>query len=685
MNQDRQSGATVLNKLRVRHSRSDTGAAGLRISGAFAAADLRPASLSPATILVIRKLCDPLPGTLKFRGPDQRLPDAWRQATCVAIDQLSRRAYRPLLGPVPADAEAVIFLDRAELLACLAVDWCEGNLAARWWWACLFQLADARQLLLNEWLKAPEYVPMALTRLIEQGKVEAFLRQLPDDQTDLMLRAMFHTFGLAEIQNVLAATLWSAESLPPQALDRPQTATTRGRHLPQRMRAIAGWPVGGDEDLSGRSVAQNLLCLIGVMLVRRPATIRSTSFAKNLEAWLKASACEVEQVEDAEAIAELDQSRSQFTSDLNDRKPMPLRPVQPLNPEPLSSRTLKAGEGDEKPSFHFADPRALGKVNASEPFPDAQATVTEPGRLPIHSNDSEFPESEDSPASIDAVHPSETAGDQETQNSDCNHQNSISDDTTFYSEPASIVDVETGFGGLFYLINLALFLNLYGDFTSPMRPGPGLSIWDYLALVGEQLCGEQIKADGVWALLARLAERREDTPPGEDFEPPAAWRIPVDWLAPFPNREFCYEATEDQRLRVLHAEGFPIIDVPLVAGGNANEQLIHEMQNYNDVGKFTLRPVSSGHAQPPLASLNRWLGWLMAYQRARLLRALGLDDEGQLANRLLRHPGRISVTSMRLEVFFDLNQLPIEVRLSGLDRNPGWVPAAGRFIEFHFD
>jgi len=25
------------------------------------------------------------------------------------------------------------------------------------------------------------------------------------------------------------------------------------------------------------------------------------------------------------------------------------------------------------------------------------------------------------------------------------------------------------------------------------------------------------------------------------------------------------------------------------------------------------------------------------------------------------------------------------VRLSGLDRDPGWVPAAGRSVHFHFD
>jgi len=38
-----------------------------------------------------------------------------------------------------------------------------------------------------------------------------------------------------------------------------------------------------------------------------------------------------------------------------------------------------------------------------------------------------------------------------------------------------------------------------------------------------------------------------------------------------------------------------------------------------------------------------------------------------------------------VDVIFALADLPIEVRLGGLDRNPGWVPAAGRVITFHYD
>ena len=45
----------------------------------------------------------------------------------------------------------------------------------------------------------------------------------------------------------------------------------------------------------------------------------------------------------------------------------------------------------------------------------------------------------------------------------------------------------------------------------------------------------------------------------------------------------------------------------------------------------------------------------------------------------------MSVSETRLDVTFALARLPLEVRLSGLDRDPGWVPAAGRRVAFHYE
>jgi hypothetical protein len=52
---------------------------------------------------------------------------------------------------------------------------------------------------------------------------------------------------------------------------------------------------------------------------------------------------------------------------------------------------------------------------------------------------------------------------------------------------------------------------------------------------------------------------------------------------------------------------------------------------------------------------------------------------------VLRRRARVFVTSTHVDVVLSLAELPLEVRFAGLDRTPGWVPAAGRFVSFHFE
>ena len=49
------------------------------------------------------------------------------------------------------------------------------------------------------------------------------------------------------------------------------------------------------------------------------------------------------------------------------------------------------------------------------------------------------------------------------------------------------------------------------------------------------------------------------------------------------------------------------------------------------------------------------------------------------------HPARIQLTPVHLDIYLALAELPIAIRLAGLDRDPGWVPSAGRSLAFHFD
>jgi hypothetical protein len=247
--------------------------------------------------------------------------------------------------------------------------------------------------------------------------------------------------------------------------------------------------------------------------------------------------------------------------------------------------------------------------------------------------------------------------------------------------------VATEWGGIFYLINLALALELYGDFSRPLEPGLALPLWDLLALVARRLAGDAVQEDPVWGLLGRLAGRGESDPIGRGFEPPDSWRLPPDWLRAFPaGPEWTWDVAGG-RLLVLHPEGFPIVDVPC-EGGAAEVRLQAEIAVYSEpmapAPGLCRRELDQGLERAGSA-LDRWLDRLLPYIRRRLLRATGWADDDRWEWRLLRHGASVSITAAHLDVTLSLEQHPIEIRLAGLDRDPGWVPAAARFVAFHFE
>ena len=259
-------------------------------------------------------------------------------------------------------------------------------------------------------------------------------------------------------------------------------------------------------------------------------------------------------------------------------------------------------------------------------------------------------------------------------------------------EPSDARWVETAYGGALYLINLGLFLELYGDFSEPARPGIELAIWDFIALLGDALVGPAIRDDPLWPLLAELAGRSIDEPAGAGFAPPAQWRIPERWLAPFARSSKWRWSGRGGRLRVWHPSGFAVLDVP-ASERDYRKTLARELAPYRASGLCTAVtrrrtppiPTPSRHAAPRKRALRRWLGWLMPYVRARLDAAL-CTENGVNAGRLVcACRARLRVAATHLDAHLLLADLPLEVRLAGLDRDPGWVPAAGRYIRFHFD
>jgi len=149
------------------------------------------------------------------------------------------------------------------------------------------------------------------------------------------------------------------------------------------------------------------------------------------------------------------------------------------------------------------------------------------------------------------------------------------------------VRIDTQFGGLFFLINLGLYLGLYGDFSTPAEPGIQLNIWDFVALVGRELLGCRIETDPVWKFLAHLAGRDEETQPGRGFEPDDAWRVPLEWLEPFAtDDDLASNAMAGWIYWLLYVKGaLQSADGGAVGPGNAYYDLLAGHWKNNDPGR----------------------------------------------------------------------------------------------------
>lgn len=74
-------------------------------------------------------------------------------------------------------------------------------------------------------------------------------------------------------------------------------------------------------------------------------------------------------------------------------------------------------------------------------------------------------------------------------------------------------------------------------------------------------------------------------------------------------------------------------------------------------------------------ALAAWRCLLRRY--CRVYAHIGLHD-------LIVRPGRIVVTPLHLDVFFDPAAVDLHIRRAGLDLDPGWVPWLGRVLRFHY-
>jgi hypothetical protein len=620
---------TTIGRLRLRAATADPNALRMRGGTVLGALDLQPPAMPEQAILCIRTLQDPMPGGLDLRFAAAPRPEAWEAAMRGAVGEALRHAARPALGALPANAEAVLFADSAELLACAARDALRGALAIHWWWTHLLGGERSPAAVVREWTRAPAYVPAAVELLAAQGESAAFARAVAPAEAVRLLAAVLRAYALPalafEVVNALTTSF-----VPPPAppVTEPRDSSPPDARPRAEPFATPPWrAVVPDLAPAALTVEQSCLVALALVLRRAPALVRSARFAGQVAAWI-ASERRGERWRDlpvasrplepeataAPCVAMVHKERGESSKALATD---PARRVEELR-QPESRRldprqlqrdvTAAAAQSAEQPADHRLDTAletaVLGRarqrrghgqhaavafavdavgVQARGMEADGRSPERRQPRSPIV-DETPVPHAARAPEIIASSAGPEATGPQ----------------------PLPIdfdIAIDSDFAGVFFLLNVAIALGLYSDFTSPVQCGIPLDVWDFLALTGGALAEmANLEDDPIGPLLAALANRKEGAPPGADFVPPRG------------------------------------------------------------------------------ESRSAWLDATVERIRERLALA-GIEDPSHVVRRY----GRVTTTPAHLDVYLALAAHPIEIRLASLDRDPGWIPAAGRHVAFHFD
>lgn len=675
---------TLISTLRLRGRPVDPLVTRLRLTSMLSTVEFAPTGLPTTAIVVIRTLRDPMPGRWQFQRVGHGFPCAWQEALRQRVNTLARAAARPARGYVPESAEAVWFSDRGELLACLARDWCGGVVTVRWWWRSLLRDPDIARAVVAEWLQSPEYAPAALQQLAASGQATTFVRCLDERVVIQLLECVVERFGLVSLGRVLS--------------NQAHAAADFGAN-PSVMPPLIPWLPWVPEVIEANLTRLQVNLLgITLLLQRAPEVVRSATLAMNdhtVDRFFISSFADLAsnsglQKHQPPPAAVIDRQKHQPSSAAEDRRRKTTAsvqqsaPITDVYPQPSSNAKAKVRK-TRTDAEHASPPSNNGKAKVRKVQTNAEHT----SQLPTSGASVVVPHQPlgNEPPRLTARPPEQTS--QRPAQGLMNSTTPVSDVSPGLQE---ICWTETEYGGALFLVNLGLFLDLYGDFSQPAKPGIELPIWDFVALLGEALTGEDIRLDPLWALLADLTGRSVEEAPGLHFRPALDWRMPVGWLNPFAKDHQWAWSRRSNRLQVWHPAGFCVLDLR-GTGRDSEDALDVELAPYRSANlcadvthcsaPSSVLGLKRAHMVPP--ALRRWCRWLAPYVYVRLAKALGTTAGEALGSLVCRLPARLCVTPTHLDAHFALADLPIEIRLAGLDRDPGWLPAAGRYVRFHFE
>lgn len=673
--------------LRVRCSALDTLAAQPRMESLFRTAHIGAGGLSPSAIVFIRNLRDPMPGKLRLHSGGIFLPTEWERAVNDSVARLIRHAVRPVLGVAPANAEAVLFADEGEMLACLAMDMSLGQALERWWWRAILRtslsLGSAGLPALLR--KRATFLPAAFYHLAKRGWAATVVEALRPEHAVAVLSSMCRAFGLPDFSLISTDSQHQGDDHS-QVKFEPERQDRKAETVDVHSESATGdlQPAAKDEDhppsgipyahhaarreswgneppslttqapwekwLPGQiplGMTKERACLLGVALslYSAPAAVRSDSFRNELRAWWRAAdpipsrstsppAPSIPRAQVEFPAGPVQKSRiDAVSSDGSEFDQLTLpSPFVPPPPTGKCPPEVKLVDSDN-PGLAAAGATPAHEIGPnqsliSEPMERTASVSEDPIVAPI-ANTHATPERRDQLGSQDFSEPATQA---------------VPPDTPLRLENG----VDTQLGGVLYLVNLMLRLDLPACFEKDWGLASRIGAWGVLESLARGLLVDDdhaLSRDPIWTVLAQLDGREPGKLPGRDFVGAECRCLPADWLA---------------QLAGEQNWPFAFPEIASVAGSLAEGLNPH---------------------------LTRWLEFVLPYIRVRMRQSLGLAGTGNcdLQSALLLRRGRLYVTSTHVDLVMNLADVSVPIRMAGLDRNPGWLPDFGRVVLFHFE
>ncbi|HEX3083359.1 MAG TPA: hypothetical protein VHP99_02450, partial [Pyrinomonadaceae bacterium] len=278
-----------INTLRVVGPAGDSLAFRLKLQSLLSSTDFSIPGVSPSSLVFIRSMSDPRPGTLRLVRGDLNGARIWADALGESLANKIRKAERPAAGAVLNAAECVFFADTAEMLACLASDWQVGSLRTRWWWQTLLRAGDASEIVKQVWREQSQYVPAAIDQLERQGKAVQFVGALTDAECHQLLHCVLRSFAIQKLAQVCETDL-SRRRAPAAVIARPIAESSVGQWADDdEPQAERPWAAQSETAFAGLSLEQERLLGIAVMIQREPFHARSRGFAQAVHRWQRAA------------------------------------------------------------------------------------------------------------------------------------------------------------------------------------------------------------------------------------------------------------------------------------------------------------------------------------------------------------------------------------------------------------